>query len=69
LENKVNLYLGVIASGEFYKDYPQSRGKKIVIRAYFGLPPNDEGERFLSQVQSVVADLGFEFDWQMIEEE
>ncbi|EGU30886.1 hypothetical protein VIBRN418_16406 [Vibrio sp. N418] len=61
LQDKLNLYLSFIESGEIYERYPIANGKLFEIRVVSKYQPNHEAEQFISLVSKVVSDAGFSF--------
>lgn len=60
LQDKLNSYIGFIESGEIYSAFPTATGKKLIINIYFKYPPPAEGLKFISQVESILNDIGIE---------
>jgi hypothetical protein len=58
LQDKINVYLGFIESGEIYASYPNAKGRPLVIDVYTRYRPTVEAERFLKQAEGVVANYG-----------
>ena len=58
LQEKINMYLGFIESGEIYASYPNAKGRPLVIDVYTRFRPTVEAERFLRQAEGVVANYG-----------
>ncbi|EGQ7858299.1 hypothetical protein CGG80_23715 [Vibrio parahaemolyticus] len=59
LQDKLNLYLSFIESGEIFEQYPIAKGKLFEIRIVSKYQPNREAEKFVSLVSKVVSDAGF----------
>lgn len=58
LQDKINLYLGFIESGEIYASYPNAKGRPLVIDVYTKFRPTEDATRFLKQAESVTANYG-----------
>jgi len=58
LQDKLNSYIGFIESGEIYSTFPTATGKKLIINIYFKSPPPAEGMKFISQVESILNNIG-----------
>jgi len=67
LQEKINLYLSFIESGEIYDTYPLSIGKKIEIEIYFkhDLPYN--ATVFLEKSIQVISDAGFNLKYSIFD--
>jgi hypothetical protein len=58
LQDKINVYLGFIESGEIYVSYPNAKGRPLVIDAYTKFRPTEDAARFLRQAEAVAANYG-----------
>ncbi|WP_291587439.1 DUF6572 domain-containing protein [Comamonas sp. UBA7528] len=58
LQEKINLYLGFIESGEIYASFPNAKGAPLVIDVFTKLRPSEDAVRFLKQAEAVVASYG-----------
>lgn len=58
LQNKINLYLGFIESGEIYASYPNAKGAPLVIEVFTKFRPSEDAIRFLKQAETVAASYG-----------
>jgi hypothetical protein len=58
LQDKINLYLGFIESGEIYVAYPSAKGRPLVIDVFTKFRPNGDAEVFLKQAEAVTANYG-----------
>jgi hypothetical protein len=61
LQDKINLYLDSIESGDLIKNYPKSRGKKKVIRIIALHQPNKDGLIFLQRVKNLLESYNYGF--------
>ncbi|PMH28284.1 hypothetical protein BCU71_06870 [Vibrio lentus] len=59
LQDKLNLYLSFIESGEILQHYPTAKGKLFEIRLVSKYQPNYEAEKFIALFSKVVSDAGF----------
>ncbi|MBQ9819676.1 MAG: hypothetical protein IJM60_05285 [Bacteroidales bacterium] len=66
LQEKINAYLMAIESGQLNKSYPFSINKKIVVSVVLKYVPNEIGLSFLSKVNGVLLDAGYEFDYHIL---
>jgi hypothetical protein len=60
LQSKINTYLAFVESGQLVEDFPQTKGRKIILKINALHPPSAEGEKFLSAVRPVIAQLKLE---------
>lgn len=58
LQDKINLYLSFIESGEIYASYPNAKGRPLVIDVFTKFRPNEDAEIFLKQAKAATADYG-----------
>lgn len=67
LQDKINLYLAFLESGEVYRSYLNSKGKKFIIDVVFKYQPKDKDIQFLLNISNIVAEAGFRFTWSVID--
>ena len=60
LQDKLNLYLSFIESGEIYEHYPKAVGLPVKISIVSKYQPNSEAVKFLSLAAKTIKDAGFE---------
>lgn len=53
LEDKINAYLEFIERGQIDEDYPEYKGKEIVIEIVSMYPFNDEGLEFVKKASAI----------------
>ncbi|ROR25179.1 hypothetical protein EC845_1219 [Comamonas sp. BIGb0124] len=58
LQDKINVYLGFIESGEIYVSYPIAKGRPLVIDVFTRFRPTVEAERFLRQAERAAMNYG-----------
>lgn len=58
LQDKINVYLGFIESGEIYVSYPNAKGRPLVIDVFTKFRPTEHAVRFLKQAEAVTANYG-----------
>ena len=63
LQDKINAYLHFIETGQIFEEYPDAKGRKIVITISMKYLPNKEGLDFLKQCREIVSNLGYKLDW------
>ncbi|WP_082117254.1 DUF6572 domain-containing protein [Sedimenticola thiotaurini] len=61
LQEKINVYLAFIESGEIYESYPQAKGKSIKINVVCKHEPSVEAAIFLTQCTIAINEAGFQF--------
>lgn len=65
LQEKINIYLAFLESGEVFESYPDSRGREFKINIMCKYEPTTLATRFLSQCTDIINQLGFQFDYQV----
>jgi hypothetical protein len=68
LQEKVNGYLGFIESGDIYKDYPNARGKEIIIRVVAKYPLSREATLFFEKIKSFLLNAGYRIEFEHLRE-
>jgi hypothetical protein len=58
LQEKLNTYLAFVESGELLEQYPDARGRDVIINVVALYPLSLEARRFLDQASAVIADAG-----------
>lgn len=61
LQDKINVYLGAIESGELYEKYPNAKDKHIIISVASLHEPNADGKIFLERVKLTLEQAGYGF--------
>lgn len=61
LQDKINVYLGAIESGELYEKYPNAKHKHIIISLASLHAPNEDGKIFLERVKETLEQAGYGF--------
>ncbi len=64
LQEKINAYLRFIESGEIYEEYPDAKGKKIIISVHAKFQPNEDGQTLISKMTEAVRAAGYEFQFE-----
>ncbi|PTO87267.1 hypothetical protein CWO08_23560 [Vibrio sp. 10N.286.48.B8] len=59
LQEKLNLYLSFIESGEVFEQYPLAKNKLFEIQVVSKYQPNNEAEKFILLASKVVSEAGF----------
>jgi hypothetical protein len=60
LQEKVNAYLAAIETGELFEQYPEHKGKSVVISVLGKYELNTFAKEFYKKVSGVVKGAGFE---------
>lgn len=58
LQNKLNAYLSFIESGDLFQEYPDARGRAVVVRIVFRNLPDGAGREFLARAKQVMESAG-----------
>ena len=61
LQEKLNTYLSSIESGDLCNNYPNVKGRKIIINLTTKYLPNEEGYIFLEKVKTMLEAAGYDF--------
>ena len=61
LQDKINAYLAFIEEGELYEQYPNAKGRKVVIQLVTKYLPSEDGRKFIQHTKQILAnnDYGF----------
>jgi CRP-like cAMP-binding protein len=65
LQEKLNAYLRFIESGEILSEFPQSRGRRIVITIVGKFPLSPQAEKFLGLARGAIEDAGFSLQFRL----
>lgn len=65
LQNKINMYLSFIESGEIFSSYPNAEGHLIVIKVYAKHVMPKKGIEFLEKASEVIKAAGFKMQWKI----
>jgi hypothetical protein len=68
LQDKINLYLRFIESGEIYKSYPNAKGRFIEIKIYAKYDIPESGVDFLEEASKIVNSKRYEMNWKIMEQ-
>lgn len=68
LEKKINTYLQFIESGQLLEDYPNAKGKKIVIEIRGKYPLDDNAQVFYEKAKKVISEAGFELNFELFQD-
>lgn len=65
LQEKINIYLSFIESGEIYESYPNAKGRDVEIKIYFKNNITNNCEQFLAQAADVIKGAGFVLNYEI----
>jgi hypothetical protein len=64
LQEKINTYCGFTESGQLVKQFPNTKGRQIVILVMAIHPVPDDAERFFAEVAKALEHRGYIFEVQ-----
>ena len=67
LQERINLCMEFLDSGQLHREYPRALGKQVTIRLYLGEQPDEEGSHFLTAVSERIKSFGVGFECQKYE--
>jgi hypothetical protein len=65
LQDKINLYLSYIESGEIYEKYPESKNLEKKIRVVGQYPLNEEAYKFYDISKKIIRKAGFYLEFNL----
>ena len=66
LQNKINAYLSAIEAGNFYDEYPDAKGRNIIISIVAKYEPNVNAKVFLNKTKEMLETTGYGFHFNVI---
>ena len=66
LQEKINVYLMAIESGQLERKYPASVGKHVAIHVALKYEPDETGRSFFSKVEEVLSKAGYGFSFYVV---
>lgn len=66
LQNKINVYLEFIESGNLYQQYPDAEGRNIVINLISKYSPNDNAKIFLDKTAQILQSAGYDLQFKVL---
>ncbi|MCH4887289.1 hypothetical protein EZV73_06885 [Acidaminobacter sp. JC074] len=60
LQEKILGYIAFVENGAYDHKYPEMYNKEIIIEVVFEYDPTKEGQAFLSQIDQVLKDTGYQ---------
>lgn len=61
LQDKINAYINFIESGDLYKQYPDAKGRSLIINLVSKYIPNKEGGIFITTIKEALTSAGYCF--------
>lgn len=68
LQKKINSYLEFIESGNLYQEYPNAKGKKIIVNVAAKYEPNESAKYFLNKTKEILQSAGYEFEFIVVKD-
>lgn len=59
LQEKINIYLSFIESGEIYETYPNAKNRVVEIKIYFKHELVESGFDFINNAKTIIEESGF----------
>jgi hypothetical protein len=69
LQNKINAYLNAIEGESFYIDYPDAKGRTIIISIVAKYEPNADANAFLSKTKDLLQSAGYYLEFKVLKGE
>ena len=66
LQSKLNAYLRFIESGEIFIEFPETRGRKMVINLVGKFPLSEQANLFLEKARSAISNAGFALQFKLM---
>ncbi len=66
LQEKINVYLSFVESGEVYSSYPDSEDRNFEIKVFMKDTPTDKVLSFLNEACEIIRGAGLIFSWKTI---
>ncbi|MGE5329368.1 MAG: DUF6572 domain-containing protein [Deltaproteobacteria bacterium] len=66
LQEKINVYLSFIESGEIFEVYPDAKDRNIEIKIFTGYEFPEIGIEFLNKALEIVEEAGFKLSWKVL---
>jgi hypothetical protein len=64
LQKKINSYLAFIEGGEMDKEYPEHKGKLVVIKVLGKYPLSEKAKEFYEKASHIVTNAGFQLKYE-----
>lgn len=66
LQSKLNAYLRFIESGEVFIEFPETRGRKMVINLVGKFSPSEQANLFLEKARIAISNAGFALQFKLM---
>ncbi len=66
LQDKINLYLSFIESGQIFESYPKAKDANLVISIVLKYAPFGDSLVFLTRCSETVSKAGIDFEWRIL---
>jgi len=66
LQDKVNSYLNSITNGFLYANYPNAKGRNIVINIAAKYEPDINAKMFLNKLEEILSSSGYGFNFSLL---
>jgi len=66
LQEKLNVYLAFIESGEIYEQFPQASNREIGIAIVAKYHPTEIARTFLQRIKDALKDAGYGFEFRVL---
>ncbi len=67
LQDKLNIYIQFVESGQIFDDYPKSINRKIVIEVVSKYPFANDGLKYIERVKPILYSIGIEIRQRVLE--
>ena len=66
LQNKINVYLSAIETGNLYEEYPDAKGRNIIINIVAQYEPDENARLFLNTTEKILQSAGYGFEFSIL---
>lgn len=66
LQNKINVYLSAIETGNLYGEYPDAKGRNIIINIVAQYEPDENARLFLNTTEKILQSAGYGFEFSIL---
>ena len=68
LQEKLNVYLAFVESGELLETYPDAEGREIVFSIVGKHALSDEARQFVEKASAIIQDAGMRLEFELFQE-
>lgn len=61
LQDKINAYLSFIETGQLYEQYPNAKGRNVVIQLVLKYLPSEDGRKFIQTSKEILLENNYDF--------